>query len=132
MTRIVKVPKKKLRPPDDDEEVIEISYQQSKDDPWGPDRLYRRGRDGRRITFLELIAWAIVQAESCETRGEAEAFAEELKRTRKDVWGSRPWKDGTDDAAFRDHVLAMANVFANSDSRGGVSYPGRKTVPVPA
>jgi hypothetical protein len=100
------------------------------DGPWSAAKLYGKGEDGRRVTFLELMAWAINSIESIETRKEWEAFTAQLKETRERVWGERPWPGATDDAKFQAHVKHMAHVFANSHTDTGVKYERRKTNPL--
>jgi hypothetical protein len=45
---------------------------------WNAERLNSRSEDGRRILFLELVAWAIYTAETVETRREWHAFMAQL------------------------------------------------------
>jgi hypothetical protein len=99
-------------------------------DGWSPAKLYSRGQEGRRILFLELIAWAIVQAEAHETREEWDYFANQLASARREVWGERPWPGAKDNDTFFAQVRGMANVFANSHPTTGVRYERRKTDPL--
>jgi hypothetical protein len=107
-----------------------VDYTGEPDDEWSLEKLYSRGQDGRRILFLELIAWAITQAEEPDTRGKWDAFTHELTMTRDKVWGKRPWPNAIDNETFLAHVRRMAEVFANSHPRNGVTYEGRRTNPL--
>lgn len=125
---IVKLPPKPAAPAED----VVIDYSLPRDEPWSPAKLYSRSTSKRRLTFLELMVWAINHVESIETRAEWSAFEAELIATRQE-WSDRPipWRGVTKDPeAFRSAVVGMAEVFANSTVQTGVDYASRKTDPL--
>jgi len=78
--------------------------------------LYRRDKTERRVMILELMAWAVRKAERIHADPEeARAFREELKRTRCETWGRRPWPKIEKDDRFRRYVLQIAETFSNSN-----------------
>jgi hypothetical protein len=99
---------------------------------WDASKLYRRSPKNRRVLFLELLVWAIHNAEQVRSREEFKEFEAELREVRESVWSQRPWRGAAagNDAYLR-HVASVADVFANA-SVEGVSYPGRKTTPAAA
>ncbi len=93
----------------------------------GAEILYGTSKGHRRVLFLELMAWAITQAEDDDTV----EFRDELKQHRKSIWGSRPWAGAaSDEEEFLAHVADMARVFAGCDGAGGAWYPNRKSGPL--
>jgi hypothetical protein len=96
---------------------------------WGPDVLYHGRRIERRIMILELMAWAIERVETFPTRDQAEAFFAELREARQRTWGIRPWREIEDDEQFSEHVLDIAETFANSERVEEAWYPNRSHQP---
>jgi hypothetical protein len=73
--------------------------------------LYRRTPEYRQILLLELLAWAIRRAETCE---DFAAFECELRETRQAEWGTLPWSGAKDAERFERHVLDIARAFTTS------------------
>lgn len=93
----------------------------------GPEILYATSKAHRRVLFLELMAWAIRQAEE-DDDGE---FRDELKEHRQGHWGNRPWPGAAkNEDDYLKHVADMARVFAGCDNAGGAWYPNRKHGPL--
>jgi hypothetical protein len=70
--------------------------------------------------FLELVAWAIQQAERAAARGKVDAFASDLVWNRERNWKPMPWKRAAHDSdRFARHVADLARSFTDL---GGV-YP---------
>lgn len=79
---------------------------------WTPTDLYERSMDNRRIMFLELVAWAIAEAERPVTRVAFGRFEAELKAARlANGWGPMPWPRAKDPERFAKHVESLANGF---------------------
>ena len=75
--------------------------------------------------FLELMAWAVVQAEAARTRPEFHTFETELQRVRlTEGWGPTPWPNATDRERFEKYVADFAASFTDD----GWTYPGRLLV----
>jgi hypothetical protein len=129
---VVKTKRKTKQPAGED--VFVVDYSEHRDGPWSPSKLYSTSPAKRRVTFLELMVWAIHHIESFETRDEYEDFLKELVETRELVMASptRPWANATNDDSFLRHISDIAAVFANLDATAttGVNYPGRKTNPL--
>jgi hypothetical protein len=90
-------------------------------------KLYSRSKENRRVMFLELMAWAINQAEQ---HGDDRPFFEQLVANRQRRWGDRPWAGAANDtAAFDQHVASMAQVFSGSTPKTGVRYRNREKQP---
>jgi hypothetical protein len=90
-------------------------------------RLYKRSKQNRRVLFLELMAWAINQA---EVHGEDKAFFDALIANREKRWAHRPWPGAAESpTAFLDWVRRMAEPFAESSTDTGLRYPNRKKQP---
>jgi hypothetical protein len=70
--------------------------------------------EGRRITFLELMAWAVIQAESHQTREDWNKFQAEITANRIEHWLEHPWSRAKQPDAFERHVLAMARAFTTN------------------
>jgi hypothetical protein len=69
-----------------------------------------------------LVAWAIIQAESCLTKQEWAKFQRELTANRKQHWlDPRPWSRATDPEEFKRHVLAMSDAWVTNGR-----YPARR------
>ena len=62
--------------------------------------------------FLELVAWAIVQAAAPRTRVEFGRFEHGLKAARvANGWGQLPWLKATEPERYLEHVTDLANGF---------------------
>jgi hypothetical protein len=48
---------------------------------------------------------------------------------RRRTWGIRPWRGIEDDEQFRQHVLNIAETFANSETVEQAWYPNRTHQP---
>jgi hypothetical protein len=81
--------------------------------------------EGRRITFLELMAWAIIQAESARTREQWNKFQADLTRNRIERWLPMPWPGAKRPERFEHHVLRMARAFTT-----GGRYSARREQPL--
>jgi hypothetical protein len=88
----------------------------------GPEALYAKSKEHRRVLVLELMAWTITQAEQCDPAIEA---AEHRART----WGDRPWSGAPNADDFIKHVTDMARVFTEAEGAGDAWYPNRKIGP---
>jgi hypothetical protein len=87
---------------------------------------YARNAEGRRIDFLEAMAWLVIRLESFDA--EAKAFAEEIRTNRDDHWFAHPWAKADDPDRFEEHVLAMARALTAPVAKNAVpSYPVRKS-----
>jgi hypothetical protein len=94
---------------------------------WSPSRLYkRRSAEKRRITFLELMTWAIYQAETCGSRTDFLAFERELIEVRQHEYVTRPWNGATELEPFLRHVVSMATAFTAETP----AYPARRRQPI--
>jgi hypothetical protein len=89
--------------------------------------VYQRTPEGRRIDFLEAMAWAIYCLESCD-REELTAFSKELREVREREWGRMPWIGAKDPERFLRHVAAMAEDF----TKNPVDFRNRYHQPDPA
>jgi hypothetical protein len=109
--------------------IVKVRRRREPEPVWEGSNLYRRSPKFRRVMFLELLAWAIHQAEDTNSREHLREFEEELVRVREDVWSIRPWPEAAgDNDAFPEHVRELADVFANAHPED-VNYPGRNTNP---
>jgi hypothetical protein len=81
-------------PPDRARHLLERGPRRTRD---------RRSQDNRRVLLLELLAWAIVRAESFATKEEFVAFEEELREARTAIWGARPWSGAKEQDRFLAH-----------------------------
>jgi hypothetical protein len=76
--------------------------------------LYERSAGNRRIMFLELVAWAIVQIEQQPPEA-LSRFTGELEMSRRREWHEMPWPGAAkDEQRFERHVLDLARTFAGS------------------
>jgi hypothetical protein len=90
--------------------------------------LYARSVENRRVMFLELVAWAIQQAEQAAARGEVTAFTSNLVWCRERDWKPHPWPGAAKDPErFARHVADLARGFTDD---GGV-YPLRREAQEP-
>lgn len=89
--------------------------------------IYSRSLEGRRIDFLELLAWTICRVEAMDA-DELRAFNEELCEVREREWGSRPWPGAKESDKFLMHVERMAEDFTTNPVR----FRNRKRQPNPA
>jgi hypothetical protein len=110
---------------------------------WSAADLYGRSLGHRRILFLELIAWAIKQAEAPRTRAEFGRFEAALQRARVADWGTLPWPTlpwpkATDGERFERYVRDLANGFyrvgrqLSRPHRLGLIHLGPEPCPHPA
>lgn len=82
--------------------------------------------EGRRITFLELMAWAVRQAEEAsKTKAEWGKFQADLTANRVKHWLPMPWKRATQEEEFKRHVLAMSDAYTTNGR-----YPLRREQPL--
>jgi hypothetical protein len=89
----------------------------------GPEALYRKSKDHRRVLFLELMAWAISEIERYD-------MTAELEEHKLRIWGERPWSGATNADEFKKHVLDLAKTFTEADGAGGAWYANRKHGPL--
>lgn len=77
------------------------------------ERLYeKRSVKNRRVTFLELVAWAIGVIEDLPDEAAFRRFEESLQRARREGgWGTTPWPKATQPDRFHEHVARMAEGF---------------------
>jgi hypothetical protein len=115
IVKLKRRPKPELDAQPDPEEVIDTTIPLK--GPWSATDLYARSPENRRIMLLELMAWAIYQAETCGTRAEFAAFEQELREVRKQEWGKLPWFKAHDPARFLRHVENMAEEFTADNPR---------------
>lgn len=90
-------------------------------------QLYTKGDIHRRILFLELVVHGIRRLESCETLADFQTFEAELKDTRAESWGRRPWPRVNDAAGFEEHVLDLAREFVAATAAN--EYSSRSYAP---
>lgn len=90
---------------------------------WSPERLYKRSAENRRILFLEVVTSGIVQLESFRTLAAFQAFEAELRSTREQSWGIRPWHGATSPDRHLEHVADLAREFVAA--RGVNDYSSR-------
>jgi hypothetical protein len=82
-----------------------------------------RSVENRRVMFLELVAWAIQEAEQAAARGEIATFASDLASNRERHWKPMPWKGAANDPdRFARHVDDLARGFTDL----GGAYPLRR------
>ena len=94
---------------------------------WSPDKLYRRSAENRRILFLEVVTSGIVQLESFRTLAEFQAFEAELRSTREQSWGIRPWRGATSPDRYLEHAADLAREFVAA--KGVDDYSSRSITP---
>ncbi|HMJ36173.1 MAG TPA: hypothetical protein VK501_19895 [Baekduia sp.] len=76
--------------------------------------LYDRSVGNRRIMFLELVAWAIVQIEQQPPEA-LSRFTGELEMSRRREWRELPWPGAAkDEERLERHVLDLARTFTGS------------------
>jgi hypothetical protein len=80
-------------------------------------------QEGRQITFLELVAWAIIQAEQA-TKQDWGKFQAELTANRIKHWLPMPWRGATRPEDFERHVLRMSHAYTTNGR-----YPLRREQP---
>lgn len=79
---------------------------------WSPEDLYSRSVENRRVMFLELLAWAVAQAEAPRSREEFRKLEVSLIEARVATgWGQHPWLKATDPERFLKHVHDVAVGF---------------------
>ena len=79
---------------------------------WSPKDLYSRSVENRRVMFLELLAWAVAQAEAPRSKEEFRKLEGNLIEARGATgWGQHPWSRATDPERFLKHVRDIAVGF---------------------